>query len=167
LNADDTEVLYLSQYDLTDKNIFLYCDNNPTSREDSGGFFWSELALAGGGSVGVGLVISSVIVPFIPIIGQAVLVGVVVGVVVGYGIRDYKVHQAQKKERSNNYPAARRKYNSRKEAYQEAKRAGKNREPRHDPHGHKNNKKPHFHPDVPNSQKLTPKNPCYHDHYYY
>ena len=45
-----------------------------------------------------------------------------------------------------------------------AKRAGHGREPIHhanDPNG------PHYHPDVPNSQRSTPHQPCSHDHYFY
>ena len=68
------------------------------------------------------------------------------------------------KPRSKSRPARRIRCKSKKEAYERAKRAGKGKEPKHhpnDPHG------PHYHPDVQNSQRSTPKGPCSHDHYFY
>lgn len=65
--------------------------------------------------------------------------------------------------------ALQKKYNTKKEAYEAAKRAGNGKEPRHDPNGHdkktcnprgkQTNKRPHYHPNV--------KGPEGHDHYYY
>lgn len=40
INADDTDVLTATLDDLTDKNLFAYCDNNPVNRTDSNGYFW-------------------------------------------------------------------------------------------------------------------------------
>ena len=37
--------------DLTDKNLYSYCDNNPVLRSDDDGEFW-QFALAGGGVAG-------------------------------------------------------------------------------------------------------------------
>jgi hypothetical protein len=51
LNADNASVLTASLNDLSDKNLFSYCDNNPVMREDSDGDFWG-FALAGGGALG-------------------------------------------------------------------------------------------------------------------
>jgi len=66
------------------------------------------------------------------------------------------------------YPPARQiKHNSRKEAHEAAKRAGNGREPVHHPNGHDGDPRPHFHPDVPNPQRTTPKIPSSHDHHYY
>ena len=68
------------------------------------------------------------------------------------------------KPRSKSRPARRIRCKSKKEAYERAKRAGKGAEPEHhpnDPHG------PHYHPNVKNSQRTTPKGPCSHDHYFY
>jgi len=50
LNADNTDVLTATN-DVTDKNLFAYCDNNPVMRADHDGDFW-QLALAGGRAVG-------------------------------------------------------------------------------------------------------------------
>ncbi|EYE87298.1 hypothetical protein Q428_14025, partial [Fervidicella metallireducens AeB] len=43
LNADDTDVLDNTLEDLTDKNLFAYCDNNPVNRSDEGGYFWETI----------------------------------------------------------------------------------------------------------------------------
>ena len=45
INADGAAFATFNTYSngLTDKNYFAYCDNNPTSRSDDGGEFWSEL----------------------------------------------------------------------------------------------------------------------------
>ena len=45
VNADGAALATINPYSdgLTDKNYFAYCDNNPTSRSDDGGEFWSEL----------------------------------------------------------------------------------------------------------------------------
>lgn len=52
INADTTEVLTKTLTDLTDKNLFSYCDNNPITREDSDGDFWGQAAFAGVGALG-------------------------------------------------------------------------------------------------------------------
>jgi RHS repeat-associated protein len=54
INADDPSVLTVSQVDLTDKNLFSYCDNNPVMRTDFNGDYW-EYALATGGTIGAGV----------------------------------------------------------------------------------------------------------------
>ena len=67
-------------------------------------------------------------------------------------------------KRSTERTAKRKHYSSRKKAKEAAKKAGKGKEPiehYHDQYG------PHFHPDVPEAHSKTPKEPCYHDHYYY
>ena len=45
INTDGAAFATFNTYSngLTDKNYFAYCDNNPTSRSDDGGEFWSEL----------------------------------------------------------------------------------------------------------------------------
>ena len=61
-------------------------------------------------------------------------------------------------------PAKRIRCNTRKEAYEQAKRAGGGKKPI----SHKNDKNgPHFHPDVRNKYSKTPKSASSHDHYYY
>ena len=40
INADDVSFVTASLDDLTDKNLFAYCDNNPVNRADSSGYIW-------------------------------------------------------------------------------------------------------------------------------
>jgi len=49
LTADEATTITLSPNELTDKNLFSYCDNNPISRADEDGDFWHVLI---GGVVG-------------------------------------------------------------------------------------------------------------------
>lgn len=77
------------------------------------------------------------------------------------------IEKNAKSNRSKNPPARRVEHKSRKEAYERAKRDGRGREPRHDPNGHDGDSRPHYHPDVPHSQRTTPKIPSSHDHHYY
>lgn len=71
------------------------------------------------------------------------------------------------KERKTSPIGRRNTYNSRKKAKEAVKRAGGGKEPRHDPNGHKGNRRPHFHPNVPNKYRITPNGVSSHDHYYY
>ena len=43
LTPDATDVLTVMALDLTDKNLFAYCDNNPVLRVDRGGKFWDTI----------------------------------------------------------------------------------------------------------------------------
>jgi RHS repeat-associated protein len=52
LNADTTDTLTSIMDDISDKNVFDYCHNNPVIRADHDGAFW-QFALAGGGSIGL------------------------------------------------------------------------------------------------------------------
>ncbi len=53
LNADSEEVATATPNALTDKNLYLYCDNNPINRADNGGTFWHIVAGAAiGGLIG-------------------------------------------------------------------------------------------------------------------
>ena len=52
LNADDIDTLLCSPNELTDKNLFAYCDNNPVMRVDHGGDFWMLIGAAVGAVVG-------------------------------------------------------------------------------------------------------------------
>lgn len=40
INADETSTLFITPTELTDKNLFAYCDNDPINRKDDGGQFW-------------------------------------------------------------------------------------------------------------------------------
>ena len=51
ISADAFAVLGATPMDVTDKNLFAYCDNNPVMRIDNGGEFWHILAGAIIGSV--------------------------------------------------------------------------------------------------------------------
>jgi RHS repeat-associated protein len=64
-------------------------------------------------------------------------------------------------------PVIRNHSDTRKDAYEKAKKAGGGKEPISHPNGDKENPLLHFHPNVTDSQKTTPKLPTSHDHYYY
>ena len=51
INADHADVIAATPMDLTDKNLFAYCDNNPITRVDDGGEFWIQLGI--GAAVGL------------------------------------------------------------------------------------------------------------------
>ena len=40
ISADDSDILFCTPDDITDKNLFSYCDNNPICRVDTDGEFW-------------------------------------------------------------------------------------------------------------------------------
>lgn len=93
LNLDNTSVLTTSLDEITDKNLFAYCDNNPIMREDLGGDFWGELALAGGGTLGASWSIGGA--NFWNPIGWTILG---VASVATVGIVGYKIYKAAKKK---------------------------------------------------------------------
>jgi hypothetical protein len=43
LNADNSAVITATPDQLTDKNLYAYCDNNPVMRRDDGGQFWDTV----------------------------------------------------------------------------------------------------------------------------
>ena len=43
INPDSVSVMTLTPTELTDKNLFAYCDNNPITRVDQGGHFWWDI----------------------------------------------------------------------------------------------------------------------------
>ena len=51
INADDTDTLLYSLSELTDKNLFAYCDNNPIMHDDKNGNFWNFVVGAVGGLI--------------------------------------------------------------------------------------------------------------------
>ena len=51
MNGDDSATLNATPTELTDKNLFAYCDNNPVMRTDEGGNFWNFLIVAVAGAV--------------------------------------------------------------------------------------------------------------------
>jgi RHS repeat-associated protein len=53
ISPDNVDVLLATPTALTDKNLYLYCDNNPVMRVDEDGEFWVELGImAVGGVIG-------------------------------------------------------------------------------------------------------------------
>lgn len=52
INQDGIGVIKASLFELTDKNLYAYCDNNPVIRVDHGGDFWMIIGAAVGGLVG-------------------------------------------------------------------------------------------------------------------
>ncbi len=63
ITVDDPAVLTATPTELTDKNLYAYCDNNPVTRADYGGKFWNVVIGAVVGAVAgiVGQVISDVV----------------------------------------------------------------------------------------------------------
>ena len=61
INADDPDTALSSPNEITDKNLFAYCDNNPVIRKDDGGEFWNFVVGAVGGALfgGIGQVFSN------------------------------------------------------------------------------------------------------------
>ena len=51
ISPDDSAVLNATPMELTDKNLYAYCDNNPITRADNGGEFWHIIAGAVVGAV--------------------------------------------------------------------------------------------------------------------
>ena len=83
MNADDPDVLEI-QSDLQDKNLYVYCDNNPVVRVDEDGAVW-QLALAGGGTMATGSLAAGLgaITPA----GWAVIIAIAVVGIATIGIR--------------------------------------------------------------------------------
>lgn len=92
LNADDPDVLEI-QSDLQDKNLYVYCDNNPVVRVDEDGAVW-QLALAGGGTMATGSLAAGLgaITPA----GWAVIIAIAVVGIATIGIR-YTKKKSRKK----------------------------------------------------------------------
>ena len=85
-------------------------------------------------------------------IGTAAIYGAIVaGEYIGSNVWKYESKRT----------AIRKKYNGRKAAEEAAKRASKGNTPRHDPNGHPDDPRPHWHPNNPKKPGIT------HDHYYY
>jgi hypothetical protein len=113
--------------DVTDKNLYAYCDNNPIMREDSSGDFWGELALAGGETLGFFGSIGGV--NFWNPAGWTILG---IATIVTAGVVWYKIYNAARSERPYNQEAEHNsKTPSKKNKHQEGqsrKRRDKGRE---------------------------------------
>ena len=157
INADDLSVLSEEKREITDKNLYAYCDNNPIIRKDNEGDMW-QLALAGVGGNGFGTMIATglgVITPAGWIVLGSVTVVVVGSIVYSKAKSRYsgqikgkkktkkKEKSAEEDKRNTNPIAKRYRFNSRKKAKQQAQRAGKGKAD-----NHYSKKGAHFHPDV-------------------
>ena len=176
INADDLSVLSEEKREITDKNLYAYCDNNPIIRKDNEGDMW-QLALAGVGGNGFGTMIATglgVITPAGWIVLGSVTVVVVGSIVYSKAKSRYsgqikgkkktkkKEKSAEEDKRNTNPIAKRYRFNSRKKAKQQAQRTGKGKAD-----NHYSKKGAHFHPDVKQKYRKTPKGVTFHDHYYY
>lgn len=71
------------------------------------------------------------------------------------------------KDRGTSPIGRRNKYNTRKKAEEAARRAGGGKEPIHHPKGCKGSERSHYHPNLSNKFRLTPKGFQMHDHFFY
>ena len=176
INADDLSVLSEEKREITDKNLYAYCDNNPIIRKDNEGDMW-QLALAGVGGNGFGTMIATGLGGITPagwiVLGSVtvVVVGSIVyskaksrysGQIKGKKKTKKKEKSAEEDKRNTNPIAKRYRFNSRKKAKQQAQRAGKGKAD-----NQYSKKGAHFHPDVKQKYRKTPKGVTFHDHYYY
>ena len=79
ISPDSFEMIAISPTELTDKNLFAYCDNNPVSRADYGGEFWNVVIGAVVGAVAGGILGGITASKN----GQDVLTGVLTGATLG------------------------------------------------------------------------------------
>ena len=86
INADSESLVVSKPLDLTDKNLFAYCDNNPVVRVDNGGNFWNAVIGAASGTIvgGITAAISE------ENVGAGILSGALSGFVAG-GILDLTI----------------------------------------------------------------------------
>ncbi len=183
INADDAEVLKVNQDSLIENNMFTYCLNNPVTEIDQNGT-WSIRGFLKN-AIGAIAVVATIVVIAVAatatistggtvaiLLGPALL-GSKAAIVGGAAWATYGTLSAIEaisdiisfaKNRSPYPPGRRLKFRSKKLAREAAKRAGKGKTPRHDPNDENG---PHFHPNVPNKSKGTPKGPNVHDHYFY
>ena len=160
INADGIDILLEDQGHLNEHNLYMYCWDDPIKHLD----FTGEFPI-----LAVDLVIGDGIVIDPPAISPSLIsttsnyissVSSQISTLAASGIDIIIV------ETELFRIADRIETKSKKEAYERAKRAGKGKEPIHHPDG-TNGKHGHYHPNVKQTQKLTPKMPCSHDHYFY
>jgi RHS repeat-associated protein len=175
VNADDTDQLSKlgsNSDQLIDANLFAYCGNNPVNGEDQDGHWWGFIAEIGF----IAALPEEVVAVAAVAVAVVVIAVVVVTSCVHAAIQEYRnshvVYSSgssnngetvKKKERSQGRIGYRVNTNSKKEAYQRAKKAGKGAEPIH----HTNHGRSHYHPNVAPGIPKTRKQPYSHDHYFY
>ena len=158
-------------------NLFCYTLNSPINNSDPDGTFLFSLSI--GAAVAAAKAVVAVAAKYVvPVVATAV-VAVVVPLAVKAVQKAVKTVKAvyrvasevisYAKQRSEERIGRRKRFKSRKEAKEAAKRAGRGKV-RHDAQGHPPKvKSPHYHPDVPKvrSGQQTPHMPSSHDHYFY
>ena len=153
----------------TSLHPYIYCGNNPVNWIDpyglcidKGNEFSDNVLIAVVAMTGV---LMGDDVTGIGVLDDPVIPVVVIGGTVAWGTAKAIEYVVYAKERSLYPPAKRKDYKSKKDAYEDAKKAGKGKEPIHHPNGEHG---PHYHPNVskPTGQQ-TPKAPNPHDHYNY
>jgi len=60
INSDNYALPTATPTELTDKNLFAYCDNNPITRADSDGDFWTYAGLIAGGALVGGAICAAI-----------------------------------------------------------------------------------------------------------
>ena len=160
VNADDSDILWEDQGHLNEHNLYMYCWNDPIKHLDFTGEF---PILAVDFVIGDGMVIdmpsvSSSLASTASNYISAVSSQISTLASSGIDISVVKIEFLRIADRIQT--------GSKKEAYERAKRAGNGEEPIHHPDG-TNGKHGHYHPNVKQTQKLTPKMVCSHDHYFY
>ena len=193
INADTADVLGASPDKANwDKNLFAYCDNNPVNRKDDGGDLREEITTLGDsifrsalifGGLAIGAAVLSAFVVGTGGAGAIAIAttmgtiaemsmytaafGALIGtmtVAIGEIGARMEVSSNKDNSRTADPPTKRKRYPSRKDAREAAKRDGKGEEPIHHPHGSHG---PHYHPNIKGKYKRTPKGISKHDHYYY
>ena len=86
ISADAADVITLTPYALTDKNLYAYCDNNPIMRKDDGGEFWGAITGAIVGAVFGGIKALSEENDFWAGVGIGALAGAVSGLAVDLAV---------------------------------------------------------------------------------
>ena len=172
-------------------HLYVYCKNNPINYVDPSGHWKLAFAGAGYGNI-VGSGATAVGVGTVIVVGGSIIIitGIILASTYYRYNKAVKVrlkksksktkskvqNKAKNKSKVKNQPqgktspkarnenpiARRKKFGSKKAAYEAAKRAGKGKKPIHH-----NKPMPHYHPNVPMPKNRTPNAPTPHDHYYY
>ena len=152
-------------------NLFEYCANNPVVYYDPYGdcFIWSidimfDQTIIIDQPISVPE-ISIPNIPSIPYIDTIVLPDQLVDCPYIAVDKAEDSDNVKGKRRNGNLASARKRFSSRKEAYEAAKHAGHGKEPRLDPPS--DNRPPHYHPTVDKTVRYAKKTVNTHDHYYF
>ncbi len=84
ISADEQETVLASPPELTDRNVYAYCDNDPVSRDDDGGKFWNiVIGAAVGALVGAAASVISQVVTTGSVNAGSVAIAAVSGAISG------------------------------------------------------------------------------------